>query len=50
MQISSTSLHKHQFNKNAQRINKLDWGNKELGTYFVEKILGFGTTILFPLL
>ena len=31
--------------QNAQRINKLDWGNKELGAYFVEKILGFGPVL-----
>lgn len=31
--------------QNAHSISQLDWGNKELGSYFVKKILSFGPVL-----
>ena len=31
--------------KNAYKINQLNWGDKELGSYFIEKILSFGPVL-----
>ena len=31
--------------KNASKINQLNWGDKELGSYFIKKILSFGPVL-----
>ena len=33
--------------KNAELVNKLDWNDDKLGSYFIEKILNYGPSVGF---